>query len=106
MALHKYLRSVPSSDSSRQDSSLASKPHNVISLVSGEKETQKPRGSAYVYQIVSGKKAEIGKYASHNGVVNAVRHFKHMSLKESSVREWRDAYLREISLQKKNRQTW
>ena len=44
---------------------------------------------------------EIGKYASQNGVVNAVRHFKHMSLKESSVRDWRDAYLREISLQKK-----
>ena len=46
-ALHKYLRSVPS-DSSRQDSSLASKPHNVVSLVSGEKETQKLQRSAYI----------------------------------------------------------
>ena len=42
-----YLRSVPS-DSSRQDSSLASKPQNVVSLVSGEKETQKPQRSAYI----------------------------------------------------------
>ena len=71
MALHKYLRSVPS-DSSRQDSSLASKPQNMVSLVSGEK--RKLQRSAYI-KLSLEKKVEIGKYASQNGVVNASKAF-------------------------------
>ena len=42
------------------------------------------------------KKAEIGKYANENGEAKATRHFVDLNLKESSMRDWRDAYLMEV----------
>ena len=39
------------------------------------------------------EKANIGKYTSKNGVASAV---KTKNLKESSVRDWRDAYFKEF----------
>ena len=36
------------------------------------------------------EKALVGKYASEHGVLKAVRHFKDMNLKESTVRDWRE----------------
>ena len=43
------------------------------------------------------EKATIGKYAGEHGVASAVKKFKTKNLKESSVRDWRDAYLREFN---------
>ena len=34
-------------------------------------------------------------------MANAIKHHKDLNLKESSVRDWRDAYLREVCLQQK-----
>ena len=101
MALFKYPQPVSTSGSSKQDSSVAevaSEAHSVVCLVE-ETERGKPR-SVYI-KLSLEKKAEIGKYASKNGVANSVRHYKDLKLKESSVRDWRDAYLREVRLQKK-----
>ena len=96
MALFKYLRPVSTSDSTRQDESVVSNTHNVVCLVEDKgrpqaQGMQKPRGE-YI-KLSLEKKAEIGKYASVNGVANAVKHYKHLNLKESSVRDWRDAYI-------------
>ena len=48
------------------------------------------------------QKAEIGKRAAENGVVSAIRYFsknsKYPNLKESSVRDWRNAYTRELKM--------
>ena len=33
-------------------------------------------------------------------MANAVKHYKDLNLKESCVRDWRDAYLREVCLQR------
>ena len=43
------------------------------------------------------EKATIGKYAGKHGVASAVKKFETKNLKESSVRNWRDAYLREFN---------
>ena len=42
------------------------------------------------------EKTIIGKYASKHGVASAVRKFK-KNLKESTAREWRNYYNREMS---------
>ena len=42
------------------------------------------------------KKALVGKYASQHGVSRAVKHFKDMKLKESSVRDRRNLYLKQL----------
>ena len=42
------------------------------------------------------EKATIGKYACEHGVVSAVKKFKGQNVKESSVMDWRDAYLKEL----------
>lgn len=52
-----------------------------------EQNRSRKRGT---YSIRSAKeKAEIGKYACENGVAATVRHFKGMTLKESSVSDWK-----------------
>ena len=51
-------------------------------------------------KVTAEQKATIGKYAAEHGIVNAIRHFvpdfPEGSLKESTVRGWKKAYLSEI----------
>ena len=49
-------------------------------------------------KFTSEEKAMVGKWAAEHGVVAAVRHFikKFPYLKENTVRDWRDAYRREL----------
>ena len=42
------------------------------------------------------EKAVIGKYASENGVSKAVRHFQDKNVKDSSVRDWKKLYEKEL----------
>ena len=59
-----------------------------------EAKAEKKRGQ---YLKVSPKeKVAIGKYTSRNGVASVVRKFKDKNLKESSVRDWQDAYIKEL----------
>ena len=64
------------------------------------------RRGAYL-KISAKDKAVIGEYASKNGVAAAIRHFKKterfLSLKETSVCGWRDAYCRELATQSRKR---
>ena len=90
MALFKYLRSISTSGSSRQDDSVVSKAHNVVCLVEDKGRSQaqgvwKRRGK-YI-KLSLEKKGKIGKYTSVNEVANAVKHYKDLNLKKSSVTE-------------------
>ena len=51
------------------------------------------------------QKANIGKYAAEHGIVNAIRKFSKnfdQMLKESTIRGWKKAYLKELHLRKKS----
>ena len=59
------------------------------------------------YLRVTGKqKAIIAKYAAENGIVKSIRHFQKNFpddvLKESTVRGWKNAYLRELQERKRS----
>ena len=47
-------------------------------------------------------KATIGAYASLHGVAKAIRHFKEQQLKESTVRDWKKLYEKELLDKKKS----
>ena len=75
----------------------ASKPVDTTTL--GRKETKdvKKKSKRGKYnQLSQEKKAEIARYASEHGVLKAVRNFKEMNVKETSVRDWRNLYLLEL----------
>ena len=41
-------------------------------------------------------KAQVVKYANENGVDKALRHFKGIHLKETSIGDWKKAYEKEL----------
>ena len=55
-------------------------------------------------KLMPEQKATIGKYAAENGIVNAIRHFKGEfpgdSLKESTIRGWKKAYILELEMRR------
>ena len=77
MALLKYFKPINSIDDSSKSGVV---PKEVNSEISKVQEKGKKRGE---YQKFSDmEKALIGRYASENGVVKAVRHFKDKDLKQ------------------------
>ena len=68
-------------------------------LASVDPDSGKKRRSAYMVATLE-QKAKVAKYAAENGTTKAIRHFaKDMpELKESTVRGWRTAYLRELTI--------
>ena len=58
----------------------------------------------YLKSVTPRKKAEIAKYATENGILASIRHFSKdfpdNTLKESTVRGWKVAYLNELARQK------
>ena len=99
MALFKHLRPV-SPNTSKQDSFVVSQPPHQVCLVP-DKGNPRGRSRSEYIKLSLEKKAEIGKYANENGVANAVRHYENLNVKDSSVRDWRDAYLKEVRIQRK-----
>jgi len=95
MALLKYPRPISSTsyDLSSKDSSVASQPRKEVTLVPDKGNAGGESRSEYIKLLLE-KKAEIGKYTSE--VTKATRHLVDLNLKESSVRDWRDAYLKEV----------
>ena len=59
-------------------------------------ELRKKQRGKYLHFSPKGK-ATIGQYASEHGVANTVKHFKEKVLKESTVRDWRNLYRKELS---------
>ena len=71
-----------------------------ISRVDDNTEKSKKRGN---YQKLSPEeKARVGKYACEHGMAAALRHFKEMGLKETSVRDWRNAYQKIVNEKSKD----
>ena len=102
MALLRFLRPLDkdpvdslTDDKGRNQTSptLCKEVHNEICRLV-EAKAEKKRGR---YLKISPKeKVAIGKYASENGVASAVKKFKDKNLKESSVRDWQNAYIKEL----------
>ena len=90
------VNSLPHDKRSNQTSpTLCKEVHNEIYCLV-EAKAKKKRGQ---YLKISPKeKAANGKYARENGVASAVRKFKDKNLKESSVRDWRNAYIKELQV--------
>ena len=53
-------------------------------------------------KVPQGKKLRVAKYASMNGVAQAVRHYKEKNMKEGSVMDWKKAYEKELRNNAKN----
>ena len=97
MAMFKYLRPLEELQSLNGFNS-STVPSKMISEVSKQiKEVvSKERRGEYAKHSEE-EKATIGKYASEHEVAKTVRHFKGKNLKESSVRDWKKAYEKELN---------
>ena len=52
-------------------------------------------------RLTPSKKADIGWYASEHGVPHAVKHFLEKNVKESSIRDWKKLYKKELKVKLK-----
>ena len=100
MSLLQYLCPVKKADSDNDNtlsrdntppSALSEVDHDLVCLV---EERGRRRGNYLKLSLKD--KATIRKYASKHGVASAVKKFKKQNLKESSVRDWQDTYLKEL----------
>lgn len=93
MSILQYFKSVETDPkgplSTQIDNSVIKEVNKQVRDVQKKAEQNRSRKRG-TYSIRSAKeKAEIGKYACENGVAATVRHFKGMTLKESSVSDWK-----------------
>ena len=101
MALFKYLRPVDNLPDPNGPFSTVihfSDTAEVNRQVRAVEQQPKKRGEYSKHSTE--EKAAIGKYASENGVAAAVRYYKKTKdviLKESSVQDWKNAYLSEVT---------
>ena len=99
MALFKYLRPVEAtSTSSSPLSSLVPQTtvDEINKQVTGSRSTVRKRKRGEYSKYSENDKALIAKYASEHGVSKALKHFREKDLKESSVRDWKKAYEKEL----------
>ena len=78
-------------DSEAPSSKVVNEAHHLVCLV---EECGKSRGDYTKFSLT--EKATIGKYASEHRVAAAVKEFDKKNLKESSIRDWRDAYQKDF----------
>lgn len=100
MSLLRFLRpekECPNASTSRRPPVIVNEVFSEVnSAIHGK---GKKRGE---YQKLSPEdKVAIAKYASENGVASAVRKFKEKKLKESSVRDWRNLYCKDLEEKRK-----
>ena len=91
MALFKYLRRV-------DELPIESMKHTITDSEIVKNTEKKPEGKKRgEYNKLSQKdKAMIGRYASEHGVTKAVKHYSEKNVKESSVRDWKRLYEKEL----------
>ena len=74
-------------------------PSRVISSINEEPRkdiSSAPKCRGEYTKMKQEEKAKVAKYASENGVAKALRHFKEMNLKETSVRDLKKLYEKEL----------
>ena len=59
-------------------------------------DVNRPKKRGEYLKFSEKEKAIIAKYASEHGVAKAVRHFQGKNIKESSVRDWKRIYEKEL----------
>jgi len=64
-----------------------------MKLTTWLEEQWKSRGE--YFKLILTEKATIGKYASDHGMTSAIREFKEINLKESSIRDCQETYLKD-----------
>ena len=104
MVLNKYLR--PKKDSSGDHTNISVPSATVAEVtkhVEEELKREKKQRGEYI-KLSPEEKAKIGKYASENGVARAVRKFSEKKVKESSIRDWRRMYEKELKDKKQGAQ--
>ena len=92
MALYKFFKRV---DKDKIVKELKEDKPEEKSQAAGAVEKQSRKRGEY-QKLSSEEKAVVGKYGSEHGVAAAVRHFKSLNVKESSVRGWKNAYEKEL----------
>ncbi len=92
MALLKYFKPTTQIYSCQPQHGTCSnqRPDSVVSKKNFK------RGKYNDQKISQEATAEIGKYASENGISRTMKHFKDRNLKASTVRDWRASYLLEL----------
>ena len=101
MALLRYFKPANSDKTELDPNGLLSKhvPSTIIASVNVELKKENcsvPKTRREYAKISKEDKAKVAKYASENGVAKALRHFKAMNLKESTVRDWKKVYEKEL----------
>ena len=61
-----------------------------------------PKSEGTIKSFFPEEKARVGKYACEHGVASALSHFKEMGLKETSIRDWRNAYQKIVNEKSKD----
>ena len=51
----------------------------------------------FTTSFIAEVRAKVGKYAAENGIAKAQRYFKELKLSESTVRYFRERYLKELA---------
>lgn len=84
-------RKVPSS-------AIVSANNEVKKIASSSENSESKKRGPYSKSFSRQVKAEIGRYATENGVASTLRRYvsKHPDLKESTVRTWRNTYSQEL----------
>ena len=102
MSLFKYFTHIETDPngpiSTQMDKSVITEVNKQLRDVQQKTGNPKKRG-AYSHRSAT-EKAAIGRYACENGVAATLRHFKRtkgITLKESSVRDWKKLYLSEVA---------
>ena len=68
----------------------------------GEDVNRPKKRGVNIWKFSEKEKAVIAKYASEHGVAKAVCHFQGKNVKESSVRDWKRIYEKELKYKHKN----
>ena len=67
-----------------------------------DENTKKSKKQGNYQKLFPEEKAHVGKYACEHGVTSALSHFKEMGLKETSIRDWRNAYQKIVNEKSKD----
>ena len=94
MALLRYLK--PVTPKPQQETTELPAPASNRSTATPSRKT---RGE--YTRLTPSEKAEIGRYASEHGVPRAVKHFSEKNVKESSIRDWKKLYEKELKVKLK-----
>ena len=102
LKLFKPVNDLPSAEQTGLPEHAVSSANRAVKtmLEKGKCQLDGPSGDhkrKYTMTYTAEDRAKAGKYAAHNGVAMAWKHFKQLDISESTVRYFRKKYLDEVS---------